>query len=128
MQRNRFGSVITGALVHVCLSLAVLKVAAAFTAVIAGVPGNNAQVTPISDVVYLLHIVVFGTVGTLLIYASGSDRRAAYLGVAFCLIAASFSDPLGRRLPDFWAGGLDSFFKVLTNLHPDAFLPYFLWL
>lgn len=119
---------VTGVLVRVCLSLAVLKVLAGFTALVAGVPSSSTPVTPFSDVIYLLHIVVFGIVGTLLIYASGSDRRAAYLGVAFCLIAASFSDPLVRRLPDLWPEGIGSSVNLLLNLHPDAFLPYFLWL
>jgi hypothetical protein len=120
--------VVIGVLVRICLSLAALKVVAAVVVLVAGVRPDDALRSPISDAVFLLNIVVFGTVGILLIYASRSDRRATYLGVAFCLIASSFSDPLVRRLPELLPSLFTPGMNPLSSLQPDAFLPYFFWL
>src|SRR5215475_6251535 len=112
-------------LVRLCLLFAALKVVVGIIALVAGVQPLQ---RPVPDFVLLINILIFGAVGSLLIYASRNDHRATYLGVAFVLIASSFSDPLVRRLPDTMPFVIGYIVDPLSSIHPDAFLPYFLWL
>src|SRR5262245_4112665 len=112
-------------LVRLCLLFAALKVVVGIIALAACVQPLQ---RPVPDFVLLINISVFGAVGSLLIYASRNDHRATCLGVAFVLIASSFSDPLVRRLPDTMPFVIGYIVDPLSRIHPDAFLPYFLWL
>lgn len=112
-------------LVRICLLIAILKIVAGGIAL--AVSSQPPQ-RPIPDIVYIINIVVFGAVAALLISASRNDNRATHLGVAFALIASSFADPLVRRLPEVMPSSVGPVAGLLSSIHPDAFLPYFLWL
>lgn len=116
------------AVFRICLALAALKVVGGCIAFAALARPENVPARPVPDFVFVLHIVVFSAVGALLIYASRSDRRAAYLGVSFWLVASSFSDPLTRRLPELLPATFGSWGSLLSALQPEAMLPFFLWL
>jgi Protein kinase domain len=71
------------------------------------------------------HMLIFGGTATLLI-AGGRDARSRDLGCYFLLFASSFSDRLLLSLPDAVPGSGPAV-TVLRGLHPDAFLPVYLW-
>ena len=124
---KRSNPVASEVLLRICLFLAALKVVGGIIVYAVGNLGT-VSVAKIPNGVYLLHIVVFGAAGIWLLYASRSDNRAKHLGVVFFLIASSFSDPFVRRLPEVLELTDGVVGPLLSNLQPDAFEPYFLWL
>jgi hypothetical protein len=112
------------------LTLAVVAIAVAKIVVALGLIATHlAFLRPavIPAVVLLAHVAVFGGVAAFLASAGRHDRRAVHLGVFFVLIAVSFSNGLTARLMDLPATA-ERLQRVLLAIHPDAFLPLYLWL
>ena len=70
--------------------------------------------------------MVFGGAAAVLAWAGRHDRRAVHLGVFFLLVAVSFANGLITRMAPL-TGGVDHLRQWLLALHPDAFLPWYLW-
>jgi hypothetical protein len=82
---------------------------------------------PVPNFVYIIHITIFGGAAVFLTTAGSRDSRAVDLGRFFLLVASSFASGLAVRFT-----GLPSVShqiqQALLALHPEAFLPLFLWL
>lgn len=85
------------------------------------------QSSPFPGIVPVAHVAVFGGAAFFLMTSGGRDRRAVPLGVFFLLVAVSFANGLVARL-DYLPGAADQVQRLLLALHPDAFLPLYLWL
>ena len=81
---------------------------------------------PFPAVVSLTHIGVFGGAAFFLTAAGRRDLRAVHLGVFFVLVAVSFANGLVVRLEGL-EGGARGLSLALLAIHPEAFLPLFLW-
>ncbi len=109
------------------LSLAALKIAFGVGGYIFSVLGtNSAGMDPVPSGFSLSHMLVYGSVGLFLVLNRGRDVRAFFLGAAFLLVAVAPSDRLFATLSQLspFAGAV----RVLSHLHPDAFLPLCFWL
>jgi len=107
----------------VAAAAAKIAVAGALVAGHTGFLGARA----IPAVVLVAHVAVFGGAAAFLATAGRRDRRAVHLGVFFLLVAVSFANGLIARLeglPD----GAAAVQRALLALHPDAWLPLYLWL
>ncbi|MDH4063552.1 MAG: serine/threonine protein kinase [Acidobacteriota bacterium] len=80
-----------------------------------------------ASIVLLTHVGVFGGAAAFLAAAGARDRRAIHLGAFFLLVAVSFANGIVARLEDL-PGSTERVRQALLALHPDAFLPLFLWL
>ena len=112
-------------LIPLVVVAAVAKIAVALVLVAAHAPFLSARAIP--SVILVAHVGVFGGAAAFLAAAGRHDRRAVYLGMFFLLVAVSFSNGLVARLEGL-PGGADQVYRALLSLHPDAFLPLFLWL
>lgn len=110
------------------LSLAALKIALGvagfFYSVLGPVPAGPESVPSGFS---LAHLLVYASVGVLLVWNRARDRRALFLGSAFLLVAVAPSDRLFASLAGA-APPLGGAIAVLSHLHPDAFLPLCFWL
>ena len=84
--------------------------------------------TPFPTWLFLLVEIVFLLVAGLLLVGGGSDLRALLLGIVFLLSSSSFSDYPLTRLSSMVAPALSQSVFIILRLHPNAFIPYFLWL
>ena len=77
-------------------------------------------------IVPLAHMAVFAGAALFLAVVGGRDRRALDLGSFFLLVAAAFAHGMLYRLE-----GLEASARLVQQamlaLHPEAFLPVFLW-
>ncbi|MBK5257212.1 MAG: serine/threonine protein kinase [Vicinamibacteria bacterium] len=114
-----------GALLDVIVALALIKVFACMAMVVIYrsllAPGTFPALVPAA------HVAVFAGAALFLATVGSRDRRALHLGAFFLLVAVSFANGLVHRLT-----GLEPtpqrVQEALLALHPDAFLPLFLWL
>ena len=99
--------------------LACLALAVAHRALL--LPSTFPEIVPVA------HIATFAGAAVFLTTAGARDQRALYLGHFFLLVAVAFANGLVSRL-----AGLPPLSQqaqtVLLAVHPDAFLPLFLWL
>jgi hypothetical protein len=77
-------------------------------------------------VVPIAHILVFSGAALFLATAGSRDRRALHLGSFFLLIAVAFSNGMLVRVAglEAWPQRIQA---AMLALHPNAFLPLFLW-
>ncbi|HEX6862616.1 MAG TPA: GAF domain-containing protein, partial [Thermoanaerobaculia bacterium] len=111
------------------LTLVGLKILLALFGFFRGLPSSTdlAVATILPQLLLLLPLLSYAVGGGLLWAGGRTDRRSAYLGIAFLLLATSFTNrPLLRLATSEW-GGLAWPALVLANLHVDAFLPFFFW-
>ncbi len=109
------------------LSLAALKIAFGVAGYIFSIFGARPEAADaVPSGFRLSHLLVYGSVGLFLVLNRGRDRRAFFLGAAFLLVAVAPSDLLFGSLSQI--GGLDGVVRILSHLHPDAFLPLCFWL
>ena len=80
----------------------------------------------IHPIVLVANVIVFGGAAAVLAWTGRHDRRAVHLGVFFLLVAVSFANGLTTRLAPL-AESADQLRLGLLALHPDAFLPWYLW-
>jgi eukaryotic-like serine/threonine-protein kinase len=91
-------------------------------------PEDAAGDTILPHPVLFLPLCAYALGGTLLRAGGRRDRRAAYLGLFFLLLATPFSNRFLLRLVAAGSPGLGLPALVLSSVHVDAFLPYFFWL
>ncbi len=109
------------------LSLAALKIAFGVAGYIFSAFGARPEAADaVPSGFRLSHLLVYGSVGLFLVLNRGRDRRAFFLGAAFLLVAVAPSDLLFGSLSQI--RGLDGVVRILSHLHPDAFLPLCFWL
>ena len=109
---------------RICLWLAATKVAVGAAGLLAQWPlGSSGIRTPFPPEIFLAHLLMFGGSAGLLIWISRGERSAFYLGAVFLVVASSFSNVS----PYEFSGLLSAGSVVLNYLHPETFLPYFLW-
>jgi hypothetical protein len=109
------------------LALAALKILFGVAGYIFSVLGADIGATgPVPLGFSLAHLLVYGSVGLFLVLNRGRDVRAYFLGAAFLLVAVAPSDRLFGSLSQI--GTLDGVVRILSHLHPDAFLPLCFWL
>ena len=112
-------------------ALTLLLAAAARAEIVAAlalVATHTEAMTPraIHPIVLVAHELVFGGAAAFLAWAGRHDRRAVHLGAFFLLVAVSFANGLITRLAPL-SGAADHLRQGLLALHPDAFLPWYLW-
>jgi hypothetical protein len=109
------------------LSLAALKIAFGVAGYLFSVLGTGSGGTdPVPSGFSLSHVLVYGSVGLLLVSNRARDRRALFLGASFLLVAVAPSDRLFASLS--MVNALGGVVRVLNHLHPDTFLPLCFWL
>ncbi|HJS74306.1 MAG TPA: hypothetical protein VJ921_08475, partial [Vicinamibacteria bacterium] len=109
------------------LSLAALKIAFGVAGYVFSTLGaDSAVIDPVPSGFSLSHLLVYGSVGLFLVLNRGRDVRAFYLGAAFLLVAVAPSDRLFGSLAPI--GPFDGVVRILSHLHPDAFMPLCFWL
>src|SRR5262245_21243405 len=106
----------TSRLIAILIATAVFKSVAGL---VAFALGWSSPATTFPHGVFVAVILTFGGVGALLVSGKRRDRRATYLGAAYMCGAAVFANALYAD---------NAFFLFLAHLHPDAFVPLFLWL
>jgi hypothetical protein len=113
------------------LALVGAKLLVALLGVVLGLevasPTDAAGDTILPHLLLALPLCVYGLGGAVLLLGGSGDRRAALLGTTFLLLANPFSNRPLLRLIVAGTPGLDYPALVLSSLHFDAFLPYFLW-
>jgi hypothetical protein len=112
------------ALTVLLVTAAGVKIVAALALVASHLGSMTARA--IHPIVLVAHVLVFGGAAVFLAWAGRRDRRAVHLGVFFLLVAVSFANGLITRLVPL-AGAADHLRLGLLALHPDAFLPWYLW-
>jgi len=90
-------------------------------------PEDAAGDTILPHLVLFLPLCAYALGGILLRAGGRRDRRAAYLGMFFLLLATPFSNRFLLRLVAVGSPGLGLPSLVLSSIHMDAFLPYFFW-
>lgn len=74
---------------------------------------------------YICNLVVFASLGAVLVLGSRADLRARYLGTLFLLIAVAFSDRLLLGVARY--DELDRLVMILRAVPMDAFIAFALW-
>lgn len=100
--------------------VAALRVAVALILYLSGQSAITAA-SPVPSVAYVGLALAFGGLGVILVVANRNDRRAAWLGGSFVLIATTLS----RQFLNI--DGNRDLLAPLATLRLDAFLPAFLW-
>ncbi len=109
------------------LSLAALKIGFGVAGYLFSLLGaSSGGRDPVPSGFSLAHVLVYGSVGLLLVANRARDRRALFLGASFLLVAVAPSDRLFASLSEVPA--LRGAVGVLSHLHPDTFLPLCFWL
>lgn len=101
-------------------SLAGMQVAVGIAGYAWGRPDGH----PVEPVLVASAVLAFGAAALTLVVAGGHDRRAVHLGLFFLLVAAAFAH---RFAP--WLAHVSPLFPFLSRwIHPDALMPWPLWL
>ncbi|HSS51161.1 MAG TPA: serine/threonine-protein kinase, partial [Thermoanaerobaculia bacterium] len=90
-------------------------------------PEDAAGDTILPHLLLFLPLCAYALGGALLRAGGRRDRRAAYLGLFFLLLATPFSNRFLLRLVAAGSPGLGLPALALSSIHVDAFLPYFFW-
>jgi hypothetical protein len=105
------------------------KLSLALCGLVGGAPSpeDAAGDTILPHLLLFLPLCAYAVGGTLLRAGGRRDRRAAYLGAFFLLLATPFSNRFLLRLVAAGSLGLGLPALMLSSIHVDAFLPYFFW-
>jgi hypothetical protein len=109
---------------RILFGLTCLKILAALVA-FALLP--RAPAGPFPLWIFAAHLIAFGAVGFALAIGSARDDRARDLGLVYLLLGSLFGTrPLGTAA-EVLSPTPALLSLLLASLHPDAFLPLFLW-